>query len=84
VATSVIGLCMAGVAVVSFEGLDVSESWDIVSPVRHPLSIRRHSRIAAEKGALQLVGVLFVLLHFACWEWLRLFRNLTAQFYTML
>jgi hypothetical protein len=53
VVTSVIGLCVAGVAVVSFEGLDISESWDIVSPMRHSLSDRRHSRIAVENGVLQ-------------------------------
>jgi hypothetical protein len=53
VVTSVIGLYVAGVVVVSFEGLDISESWDIVSPVRHSLSARRHSRIPVENGAVQ-------------------------------
>jgi hypothetical protein len=53
VVTSVIGLCVAGVAVVSFEGLDVNESWDIVSPMRQPLSARRCSRIAAENGVVR-------------------------------
>jgi hypothetical protein len=50
VVTSVIGLCVAGVIVVSFEGLDISELWDIVSPMRHSLSARRYSRIAAKMG----------------------------------
>lgn len=58
-------MCVAGVVAVSTEGHDVSESlrhseslghsesWDILSPVRHSLSARRHSRIAAENGVLQ-------------------------------
>jgi hypothetical protein len=59
-------VCVAGVVVVSVEGHDVSESlglseslghsesWDILSPVRHSLSARWCSRIAAENGVLQL------------------------------
>jgi hypothetical protein len=35
--TSVIGLCQAGVAVVSIERVG-SKSWDIVSPMRLPVS----------------------------------------------
>jgi hypothetical protein len=57
-------VCVAGVVVVSTEGHDVSaslghsessghsESWVILSPVRHSLSARRHSRIPEENGAL--------------------------------
>jgi hypothetical protein len=48
----VTGLCAAGVVIVSVEGHDISESWDILSPVTHSLSARRHSRIAAENGVL--------------------------------
>jgi hypothetical protein len=55
---------------ISVEGPDVSEllglsessghseSWDILSPVRHSLSARRHSRVAAENGALQLTAAM--------------------------
>jgi hypothetical protein len=55
---------VAGVVVVSVEGHDVSESlglpeslehsesWDILSLMRHSLSARRYSRIAAENRVL--------------------------------
>jgi hypothetical protein len=55
---------VAGVVVISVEGPDISESlglseslgrsesWDILSPVRHSLSTRQYSRIAAENGVL--------------------------------
>jgi hypothetical protein len=55
---------VAGVVVVSMEGRDVSESlglseslghsesWDILSPLRHSLSARQYSMIAAENGVL--------------------------------
>jgi hypothetical protein len=57
---------VAGVVVISVEGPDVSESlglseslghsesWDILSPVRHSLSTRWYSRIAAENEVLHL------------------------------
>ena len=55
---------VADVVVVSVEGHAVSESlglsesvchsesWDILSPVRHSLSARQYSKIAAENGVL--------------------------------
>ena len=62
-------VCVAGVVVVSMEGHGISESlglseplghlesWDILSPMRHSLSARRHSRIAVEKGALHMFAM---------------------------
>jgi hypothetical protein len=83
----IIGLYVAGVVVVSVEGYDVSESlghseslchsesWDILSPVRHSLSVRRYSRIAAEKWGTAVVYTTWCkfLMHYAvntdstCW-----------------
>jgi hypothetical protein len=61
---------VAGVVVISVEGPEVSESlglseslghfesWAILSPMRHSLSARRYSRIAAENGVLHKLGSL--------------------------